>query len=78
MRDYKNGFPAFFPKSTCYDKIFLAGGILERVVMDTYFVFLCYRVMLFVCYEVDVGDPTYASLPMLGFEGVACRNTTNL
>ncbi len=46
--------------------------------MDTYFVFLCYRVMLFVCYEVDVGDPTYASLPMLGFEGVACRNTTNL
>ncbi len=65
-----------------YNKIFLAGGILERVVMDAYFVFLCSKVMLlFVMrqmFVVDVGDPTYALLPMLGFEGVACRNIPNL
>jgi hypothetical protein len=50
--------------------------------MDAYFVFLCSKVMLlFVMrqmFVVDVGDPTYALLPMLGFEGVACRNIPNL
>jgi len=55
-----------------YNKIFLAGVILERVVVDTYFLFLCSRVMLlFVTrqmFVVDVGDPTYyVLLSMLGF-----------
>jgi hypothetical protein len=56
---------------------------LERVVVDTYlFVFLCSRVMLlFVVgqmFVVDIGGPTYASLPMLAFEGATRRNTPNL
>jgi hypothetical protein len=63
--------------------VFLAGGILESVVVDTYlFVFLCSRVMLlFVVgqmFVVDIGGPTYASLPMLAFEGATRRNTPNL
>jgi hypothetical protein len=53
------------------------------VVVDTYlFVFLCSRVMLlFVVgqmFVVDIGGPTYASLPMLAFEGATRRNTPNL
>jgi ammonia channel protein AmtB len=52
---FRKWFPAFFPKSACYkNKIFLAGGILERVVMDAYLVFFVLWGDVIVCYDADV------------------------